>query len=101
MGVVQITSLNNIKERRQDVSVVNIPDELSLVSGDQFHVMDRHNVSLLMSPDPDHVCHHGPVVMVTSAPANSKLRASTVRHQTGHAQNEGALCQTESQKLCY
>ena len=66
--------LNNIKERRQDVSVVNIPDELSLVSGDQFHVMDRHNVSLLMSPDPDHVCHHDPVVIVTSAPANYKLR---------------------------
>ena len=73
--------LNNIKERRQDVShVVNIPDELSLVSGDQFHVMDRHNVSLLMSPDPDHVCHHDPVVIVTSAPANSKLR-DEVREQ--------------------
>ena len=36
--------------------------------------MDKHNVSLLMSPDPDQVCHHHPVVIVTSAPANSKLR---------------------------
>ena len=44
------------------------------MSGDQFHVMDRHNVSLQMSPDPDLVCHHHPVVIVTSAPANSKLR---------------------------
>lgn len=42
--------------------------------------MDRHNVSLLLSPDPDHVCHHDPVVIVTSAPANSELRAE-VREQ--------------------
>ena len=42
--------------------------------------MDRHNVSLLMSPDPDHVCHHDPVVIVTSAPANSKLRDEVRAH---------------------
>ena len=39
-----------------------------------FHVMDRHNVTLLMSPDPDHMCHHDPVVIVSSALANSELR---------------------------
>ena len=77
--------LSNIRERRQDVShVVDIPHELSLMlmssDPDQFHVMDRHNVSLLMSPDPDHLCHHDPVVIVTSAPANSELRAE-VREQ--------------------
>ena len=47
---------------------------MSLVSGDQFRVMDRHNVSLLMSPDPDIVCHRDPVILVPSAPANSDLR---------------------------
>ena len=65
--------------------VVHIPDELSLMSGAQFHVMDRHNVSLLLSPDPDHVCHHDQVVIVTSAPANSKLRTEVREQYRGKA----------------
>ena len=47
--------------------------------------MDRHNVSLLLSPDPAHVCHHDPVVIVTSAPANSELRTEVREQYRGKA----------------
>ena len=67
--------LNIIHERSLEVSTVkNTLGNLSLVTGDQFHVIDRPNVSLLLSPDPGTVCHHDHVILVTSAPANSELR---------------------------
>ena len=66
--------MNNIHERSLEVSTVNTSGNLSLVTGDQFHVIDRPNVSLLLSPDPDTVCHHDHVILVPSAPANMGLR---------------------------
>ena len=66
--------MNNINERSLEVSPVNTLGNLSLVTGDQFHVIDRPNVGLLLSPDPGTVCHHDHVILVTSAPANSELR---------------------------
>ena len=66
--------MNNIQARSLKVSTVDIPENLSLVTGDQFHVIDKPNVSLLLSPDPGTVCHHDHVFLVPSAPANSELR---------------------------
>ena len=72
--IIIIVILYNIHERSLEVSTVNIPGNLSLVTGDQFHVIDRPNVSLLLSPDPDTVCHHDHVFLVPSATANFELR---------------------------
>ena len=72
--IIIIVILYNIHERSLEVTTVNIPGNLSLVTGDQFHVIDRPNVSLLLSPDPGSACHHDHVILVTSAPANSELR---------------------------
>ena len=66
--------MKNIHERGLEVSTVDTSVNLSLVTGDQFHVIDRPNVSLRLSPDPSSVCHHDHVILVTSAPANSELR---------------------------
>ena len=67
--------MNNIHARNLlEVSAVNSSKDMSLVTGDMFHVINRPNVSLLLSPDPSTVCHHDHVVLVTSAPANSELR---------------------------
>ena len=72
--IIIIVILKNIHERGLEVSTVDTSVNLSLVTGDQFHVIDRPNVSLLLSPDPGTVCHHDHVILVTSAPANSELR---------------------------
>ena len=74
--LISLGILNNIQARSLlEVSTVNISGNLSLVTGDhQFHVIDRPNVSLRLSPDPSSVCHHDHVILVTSAPANLKLR---------------------------
>ena len=66
--------MKNIHERGLEVSTVDTSVNLSLVTGDQFHVIDKPNVSLLLSPDPDTVCHHDHVFLVPSAPANTELR---------------------------
>ena len=67
--------MNNIRERSLlEVSTDNISGNVPLVMGDQFHVIDRPNVSLLLSPDPSSVCHHDYVILVISAPANLELR---------------------------
>ena len=67
--------MNNIRQRSLlEVSTDNISGNVPLVMGDQFHVIDRPNVSLLLSPDPSSVCHHDHVILITSAPANSELR---------------------------
>ena len=72
--IIIIVILNNIHERSLKVSTVNFSKDMSLVTGDQFHVIDRPNVSLLLSPDPGTVCHHDHVFLVPSAPANTELR---------------------------
>ena len=48
-------------------------DVSSVTSGPHFHLVERDNVSLLLSPDTD-VCQHKHIFVVTSAAANRELR---------------------------
>ena len=75
---------------------------MSLVTGDKFHVIDRPNVSLLLSPDPSTVCHHDHVVLVTSAPANSELRnevRSQFKSKAGVVFLLGAISEQQQQSI--
>ena len=53
---------------------LNISFDLGAVTdGDQFHVVDRSNVSILLSPDTQ-LCHNKLIFVITSAGPNRHLR---------------------------